>query len=328
MQRREFIKFFAGATAVLPLAAQGQQPAMPVVGLLHGASQEIFAANIAAFKQGLSQTGYIDGQNVTIEHRWVNGRYDQLPALAADLVRRRVAVIATPGNAPAALAAKDATTTIPIVFGVGEDPVKMGLVASLAQPGGNATGFNFFANEIDAKRLGLMHEVLPKAKRFAVLVNPANAVSAENISNALREAARDLALEITSFKASSSAEIDTAFAGFVQERIDAVFIAADGFFTSRGVQFATLAVRDRLPASCFAREMAQAGLLMSYSTSLAEMFRQVGVYTGSILKGIKPADLPVLQATKFDFVINLQTARTLAIDIPPALLARADEVIE
>jgi ABC-type uncharacterized transport system substrate-binding protein len=195
-------------------------------------------------------------------------------------------------NHVAALAARGATTTIPIVFGVGEDPVKMGLVASLAQPGGNATGFNFFANEIDAKRLGLMHEVLPKAKRFAVLVNPANAVSAENISNALREAARDLALEIISFKASSSAEIDAAFAGFVQERVDALFIAADGFFTSRGVQFATLAVRERLPAS----EMTEAGVLMSYSTSLGEMFRQVGIYTGSILKGIKPVDLPVLQA--------------------------------
>jgi putative ABC transport system substrate-binding protein len=251
-----------------------------------------------------------------------------LPALAADLVRRRVAVIATPGNAPAALAAKDATTTIPIVFGVGEDPVKMGLVASLAQPGGNATGFNFFANEIDAKRLGLMHEVLPKARRFAILVNPANAVSAENTATALKEAARDLALEIVSFKASSSAEIDAAFAGFAQERVDALFIAPDGFYTSRGVQFATLAVRDRLPASCFAREMAQAGVLMSYSTSLAEMFRQVGIYTGSILKGSKPADLPVLQATKFDFVINLQTARTLGVDIPPTLLARTDEVIE
>jgi putative ABC transport system substrate-binding protein len=328
MRRRDFINAVAGAAAVWPLAAHAQQSAMPVVGLLHGASQETFAANVAAFKQGLSQTGYIDGQNVTIDHRWANGRYDQLPALAADLVRRRVGVIATPGNAPAALAAKDATTTIPIVFGVGEDPVKMGLVASLAQPGGNATGFNFFANEIDAKRLGLMHEVLPKAKRFAVLVNPANTVSAENTSNAVIEAARDLALEIISFKASSSAEIDAAFAGLAQERVDALFIAPDGFFTSRGVQFATLAVRDRLPASCFAREMAEAGVLMSYSTSLADMFRQVGVYTGSILKGTKPADLPVLQAIKFDFVINLQTARTLGVEIPPTLLARADEVIE
>jgi putative ABC transport system substrate-binding protein len=327
MRRRDFITL-VGTAVISTRGARAEQPTMPVVGFLHGASQETFVANVAAFKQGLSQTGYIDGRNVTIEYRWANGRYDQLPALAADFVRRQVAVIATPGNAPAALAAKAATTTIPIVFGVGENPVTMGLVTSLAQPGGNATGFNFFANEIDAKRLGLMHELLPKAKRFAVLVNPGNAVSAENTANALREAARDLALEIISFKAGTPAEIDAAFAGFAQERADALFIAADGFYTSRGVQFATLAVRDRLPATCFAREMAEAGVLMSYSTSLADMFRQVGVYTGSVLKGIKPADLPVLQATKFEFVINLQTARTLGVDIPPTLLARADEVIE
>jgi putative tryptophan/tyrosine transport system substrate-binding protein len=328
MRRRDFITLLGTAAATWPYAGHAQQATMPVVGLLHGASRERFASNVAAFKQGLSQTGFIDGKNVTIEYRWANGQYDQLPALAADLVRRQVAVIATPGNAPAALAAKAATSTIPIVFGVGENPVTMGLVASIAQPGGNATGFNFFANEIDAKRLGLMHELVPKAKRFAFLVNPGNTVSAENTSNALREAARDLALEILSFKASTSAEIDAAFAEFARQRVDALFIAPDGFYTSRGVQFATLAVRDRLPASCFAREMAEAGVLMSYSTSLAEMFRQVGVYTGSIFKGVKPADLPILQATKFDFVINLQTARSLGVDVPPTLLARADEVIE
>jgi putative tryptophan/tyrosine transport system substrate-binding protein len=328
MRRREFIRLLGGTATAWPLAARAQQPAMPVVGLLHGASQESFIANVAAFKQGLSQTGYIDGQNVTIEYRWANGRYDQLPALAADLVRRRVAVIATPGNAPAALAAKAATSTIPIVFGVGENPVTMGLVTSLAEPGGNATGFNFFANEIDAKRLGLMHELLPKAKRYAVLVNPGNAVSAENTANALREAARNLSLEIFFFKARTPAEIDLAFADFARERADALFIAPDGFYTSRAVQFGTLAARDRLPASCFAREMAEAGVLMSYSTSLADMFRQVGIYTGSILKGIKPADLLILQATKFEFVINLQTARSLGLDVPPTLLARADEVIE
>jgi putative ABC transport system substrate-binding protein len=328
MRRRDFITLLGTAAATWPCAARAQQQAIPVVGLLHGASQEKFAANVAAFKQGLGQTGFIDGKNVAIEYRWANGQYDQLPALAADLVRRQVAVIATPGNAPAALAAKAATSTIPIVFGVGENPVTMGLVNSLAQPGGNATGFNFFANEIDAKRLGLMHELLPKAKRFAVLVNPGNAVSVENAVSALREAAHDLALEAFLFKASTPAEIDAAFPDFTRERVDALFIAADGFYTSRGVQFATLAVRDRLPATCFAREMAEAGVLMSYSTSLAEMFRQVGVYTGSILKGIKPADLPILQATKFEFVIDLQTARCLGVDVPPTLLARADEVIE
>jgi putative ABC transport system substrate-binding protein len=328
VRRREFISLIGGAAATTwPCAAHAQQTT-PAVGLLHGASQERFAADVAAFKQGLSQSGFIDGKNVEIEYRWANGQYDQLPALAADLVRRHVAVIATPGNAPAALAAKAATSTIPIVFGVGENPVTMGLVTSLAKPGGNATGFNFFANEIDAKRLGLMHELLPKAKRFAVLVNPGNAVSVGNAVSALREAARDLALETFLFKASTPAEIDAAFVDFTRERVDALFIAADGFYTSRGVQFATLAVRDRLPATCFAREMAEAGVLMSYSTSLVEMFRQVGVYTGSILKGIKPADLPILQATKFEFVINLQTARSLGVDVPPTLLARADEVIE
>jgi putative ABC transport system substrate-binding protein len=328
MRRRDFISLVGGSAIAWPLAARAQQPGMQVLGLLHGASPERFAANVAAFKQGLSQTGYVEGKNVTIEYRWANGQYDQLPALAADLVRRQVAVIATPGNAPAALAAKAATNTIPIVFGVGENPVTMGLVTSLAQPGGNATGFNFFANEIDAKRLGLMHELLPKAKRFAVLVNPGNAVSSENTSNALEEAARSLGLEIVFFKAGTAAEIDEAFAAFASERADALFIAPDGFFTSRGVQFATLAVRERIPASCFARDMVEAGVLMSYSTSLADMFRQVGIYAGSVLKGAKPAELPVLQATKFEFVINLQTARSLGVEVPPTLLARTDAVIE
>jgi putative tryptophan/tyrosine transport system substrate-binding protein len=327
MRRREFIALLGGAT-ISGHVAHAQQPAVPVVGFLHGASQDRFAGNVAAFRLGLSQTGYVEGKNVTVDYRWANGQYDQLPALAADLVRRQVTVIATPGNAPAALSAKAATTTIPIVFGVGENPVTMGLVTSLAHPGGNATGFNFFANEIDAKRLGLMHEFLPKAKRFAVLVNPGNVVSAENTSKALSEAARDLALEILFFKAGTPGEIDAAFAAFAREQADALFIAPDGFFTSRGSQFATLAVRDRIPASCFARDMVEAGVLMSYSTSLADMFRQVGVYAGSILKGAKPADLPVLQATKFEFVINLQTARSLGVEVPPTLLARADEVIE
>jgi putative ABC transport system substrate-binding protein len=245
-----------------------------------------------------------------------------------DLVQRRVAVIATPGSTEAALAAKTATTTIPIVFGVGEDPVVLGIVASLARPGGNATGVNFFANEIDAKRFGLMHELLPKATRFAVLVNPANARPTEYTSKAIKEAARALGLDALLFNASTRAEIDAAFAAFGRERADALFVAGDAFFYSRAVQLATLAVRDRLPASYPSREMVEAGLLMSYGAILADVFRQVGIYTGSILKGAKPADLPVLQSTKFEFVINLQTARSLNLDIPPTLLARADEVIE
>jgi putative ABC transport system substrate-binding protein len=263
-----------------------------------------------------------------VEYHWLEGHYERLPAVLADLVRRRVAVIATPGFTEAALAAKTATAMIPIVFGVAEDPVPLGIVASLARPGGNATGINFFASEIDAKRLGLMHELLPKATRFAVLVNPANAAGTQATSKALKEAARALGLDALFFNASTPAEIDAAFAAFGRERADALFIAGDGFLYSRGVQLATLAVRDRMPASYASREMVEAGLLMSYGTIFPDMFRQVGIYTGSILKGAKPADLPVLQSAKFEFVLNLQTARSLNLDIPPMLLARADEVIE
>ena len=276
----------------------------------------------------MSEAGYVESQNVTVDYQWMNGHYEGLPALVDDLVRRRVAVIATPGSNPAALAAKAATATIPIVFGVAEDPVALGLVASLPHPGGNATGVNFFAAEIDAKRLGLMHELLPKATRFAVLVNPTNATSAETTEKALKEAAASFGLELLFGNASTPAEIDTAFAAFARERADALFIAPDGFFGSRGAQFAVLAARDRLPASFVSRETVEAGLLMSYGTSFDDMFRQIGVYTGSILKGTKPADLPVLQATKFEFILNLKTARSLGVEIPPTLLARADEVIE
>jgi len=258
----------------------------------------------------------------------MNGHYEGLPALVDDLARRRVAVIATPGSNPAALAAKAATATIPIVFGVAEDPVALGLVASLAHPGGNATGVNFFATEINAKRLGLMHELLPKATHFAVLVNPTNATSVETTTKALQEAAPSIGLELFFGNASTPAEIDTAFAAFARERASALFIAPDGFFGSRGAQFAALAARDRLPASFVSRETVEAGLLMSYGTSFDDMFRQIGIYTGSILKGTKPADLPVLQSTKFEFILNLKTARTLGVEIPPTLLARADEVIE
>jgi putative ABC transport system substrate-binding protein len=250
-----------------------------------------------------------------------------LPALLAQLVGRRVAVIATL-DTTTALAAKTATTTIPIVFAVAEDPVALGLVANLAHPGGNATGINFFTYEVNAKRLGLMHELLPKATRFAVLLDPADAASAKGTLKTVKEAAHALGLEMLFLNASTPAEIDAAFAALARERAEALFIAGSGFFTGRAVQLATLAARDRIPASYSAREMAEAGLLMSYGTNFADTWRQVGVYAGSILKGTKPAELPVLQSTKFEFVINLQTAKSVGIEVPPTLLARADEVLE
>jgi putative tryptophan/tyrosine transport system substrate-binding protein len=327
MRRREIIVLL-GATAAWPLTARAQQPALPLVAFINSGTADAQTTRLAAFRKGMSEAGYVESQNVTVEYHWMNGHYEGLPALLDDLVRRRVAVIATPGSNPAALAAKAATASIPIVFGVAEDPVALGLVASLAHPGGNATGVNFFAAEIDAKRLGLMHELLPKATRFAVLVNPTNATSAETTANAIKEAAASFGLELLFGNASTPAEIDTAFAAFARERAAAVFIAPDGFFGSRGAQFAALAARDRLPASFVSRETVEAGLLMSYGTSFDDMFRQIGIYTGSILKGTKPADLPVLQATKFEFILNLKTARSLGVDIPPTLLARADEVIE
>jgi putative ABC transport system substrate-binding protein len=328
MKRREFITAIGGAAAMWPITARAQQSTTPVVALINGGAADAFVSYAAAFRKGLSEIGYDDQKNVTVEYHWLEGKYALLPDLLDNLIRRRVAVIATPGSTPAALAAKAATATIPIVFGAGDDPVALGLIANLAKPGGNVTGINFFAFEVNAKRLGLMHELLPKASRFAVLVNPDNAPSAQSTSNEIRKAAHGLGLDVLFFNASTSAEIDAAFTAMARERVDALFIAADGFFNGRRVQFATLAVRERLPASFFAREMVEAGLLMSYGTSLADMFRQVGIYTGSILNGTKPADLPVLQSTKFEFVINLQTARSLQIDVPPTLLARADEVIE
>jgi putative ABC transport system substrate-binding protein len=328
MRRRDFIAGIIGSSAAWPLAAQAQQPAMPVVGFINAGVADASARRVAAFRKGLSEAGYAEGQNVMVEYHWLEGHYERLPAVVADLVQRRVAVIATPGTTEAARAAKAATATIPIVFGVAEDPVRLGIVASLARPGGNATGINFFSSEVDGKRLGLMRELVPKATRFAVLVNPGNVTPTESTSKALKEAAPALGVEVLFFNASTPGEIDTAFAAFVRERADALFIAGDALFSSRSVQIATLAVRDRIPASYASREMVGAGLLMSYGTDFMEMFRQVGIYTGSILKGTKPADLPVLQSTKFEFVLNLQTARSINLDIPPMLLARADEVIE
>jgi putative ABC transport system substrate-binding protein len=327
MKRRQFFTFLGGAAA-WPVAVRAQQPAMPVVGFINGSSLDASARNVTAFRKGLSETGYAEGQNVTVDYHYLEGRYDYLPALVADLVRRRVAVIATPGNSSGALAAKAATATIPIVFGVGEDPVRLGLVASLARPDGNATGINFFSNEVVAKGLQLLRDLVPKAVRVAVLVNPANAHSAENTLRDTKEAAPTIGLQIQILNATTISEIDAVFATFARERPDALFIAPDAFLGSRRGQFATLTARYKIPASFVDRDAVAAGVLMSYGTDIADMYRQVGVYTGSILKGAKPADLPVLQSTKFEFVINLQTARALDIEVPPGLLAIADEVIE
>jgi putative ABC transport system substrate-binding protein len=328
MRRREFIIFIGGAAATWPLTARAQQPALPVVGFFNGGSADANARNAAAFRKGLSETGYVESQNVAVEYHWLEGQYDRLPALMADLVRRQVAVIASLGSLPAALAAKAATATIPIVFGVPRDPVQLGLVASLARPGGNATGINFFTLELMAKRLRLLHDLVPKAVRVAVLVNPVIASTAESTTREVQEAAPTIGLQIRILNAATIGEIDVAFAALARERPDALFVAPDAFFSGRAVQFATLAARDNIPTTYASRDFVAAGGLMSYGTDIADMFRQVGVYTGKILKGTRPADLPVLQSTKFEFVINLQTARALGIEVPPAVLSIADEVIE
>ena len=327
MRRRDFITLLGGAAA-WPIAARAQQPAMPVVGFLHPGASEIGARDVAAFRKGLQESGYVEGQNVAVEYHWLEGQYDRLPALMADLVRRPVTVIAIPGSGPTTRAAKAATATIPIVFGVAGDPVQLGLVASLARPGGNATGVNLLSEEVAAKRLRLLHELVPKAVRVAVLVNPANAAATENTLRDLHEAAPIIGLQIEVFKAGTIGEIDAAFATLARERPDALFVGPDGFFSSRRVQLAILAARERIPAAYTQRGYVAAGGLMSYGTDQLEMIRQVGVYTGSILKGAKPADLPVLQSTRFEFVINLQTARALGIEVPPGVLSIADEVIE
>ena len=328
MKRREFIRLFGGTVVAWPLTARAQQPAMPIVAYLSVGSLDATAGRVNAFRKGLGETGYAEGRNVQVEYHWLEGQYEHLTAVLDDLIRRHVAVMAIPGSLPVSLAAKSATNTIPIVFGVAEDPVKLGLVTSLAQPGGNATGINFFAIEIDAKRLGLMHDMLPKAARIAVLLNPSNPRYSEATSKSLSEAARSLGLELVFYTASTPGEIDAAFAAMARERTDALYIAGEAFFDSRGVQLATLAARERIPASFGNRNMVQAGLLMSYGTNISDMARQVGIYAGSILKGAKPADLPVIQATKFEFVINLQTAKSLGIEVSPMLLALTDEVIE
>jgi putative tryptophan/tyrosine transport system substrate-binding protein len=327
MRRRGFIALLCGAAAVWSRSARAQQQTLPVVGFIRDGSADPQARYAAAFRKGLNEAGYVEGQNVTVEYHWLEGKYDRLPALMADLVRRQVAVIATPGTTPT-LAAKAATTKIPIVFGVGEDPVQLGLVAKLSRPGGNATGINFFANEVLAKRLRLLHELAPKVVRVAVLVNPGNASVAATTIRDVQEAGPTIGLKTQIFNATTIGEINAAFDAFARERPDALFVAADAFFVSRAVQFATLAARDRIPAAYPIRELVAAGGLMSYGTNIAYMFHQVGVYTGKILKGAKPADLPVVQPTKFEFVINLQTARSLGIEVPSGVLAIADDVIE
>jgi putative ABC transport system substrate-binding protein len=300
---------------------------MPVVGFLYNGSPEASTQIVAAFRKGLSETGYVEGRNVAIEYRWAQNDYDRLSELAADLIRHGVAIIATPRSASAALAAKAATATIPIVFSTEGDPVQTGLVASLNRPGGNVTGVSYMNAELGAKRLGLLHELLPRAVRFAVLVNPSNAPAGEAIKD-LQSAAAAIGLPIEVLRATNSREIDTAFGNLVQKRVDALVVTTSLLFVERRVQLATLAARHAVPAIFPFREDAQAGGLMSYGTSATDQFRQVGIYTGRILKGEKPADLPVARATKFEFVINLQMAKTLGIDVPPGLLAIADEVIE
>ncbi|MFL5099648.1 MAG: ABC transporter substrate-binding protein [Xanthobacteraceae bacterium] len=317
-----------GGSAAWPLAAGAQQSARPTIGFLHSASVAAFADLVAAFRKGLSEVGFIEGQNVTIEYRWGEGHNERLPTLAAELVRRRVDVIVTPVSTAATLAAKAATATIPIVFVIGADPVKIGLVASLNRPGGNATGMSDIGVELGAKRLALLHELLPGAARFAVLVNPDNPFITEPFVTGLQTAALAIGRQIEVASASTNSEIDTAFATLVQKRADAFLISPDALFVTRRVQLITLAARHALPALYHRREFAGGGGLMSYGSDLADQFRQAGIYTGRILKGEKPAEMPVQLPTKFELVVNLQTAKTLSIEVPATLLARADEVIE
>jgi putative tryptophan/tyrosine transport system substrate-binding protein len=313
---------------VWPVVTRAQQSVLPVVGFINPGSVDTSARLLAAFRAGLSETGYVEGQNVSVEYYWLEGQVDRLPALMADLVRHRVAVIATPGNTEVTLAAKSATATIPIVFAVGDNPVRLGLVASLARPGGNLTGMNTFTSEAVPNRLRLLREMVPKAVRAAVLVNPNNSAGAESTLRQVQDAARLIGLPIDILKASTSREIEEAFATMVRDRTEALFIDGDSFFASRFAQFVTLAARHGIATSYPTRAFPQAGGLMSYGTDFAEAFHQVGSYTGRIHKSAKPADLPVVQSVKFEFAINMQTARALGLTIPETLLATADEVIQ
>jgi putative ABC transport system substrate-binding protein len=327
VKRREFIALLGGAAA-WPLAVRAQQPAMPVIGFLDLRPPDALTDRLRGFRQGLKDTGYVEGENVAIEYRWAENQFDRLPAQAAELVRRQVAVIVTSGGLTVTFAAKAATTTVPIVFSAGEDPVRLGLVASLARPGSNMTGINFFTGELAAKRLELLRELVPGAILVAVLVNPANAPTTETTLRDVEPAARALGLQIQIFNASTSREIDAAFATLVRERPDTLFVGNDAFFNARRVQLALLAGRHGVPAIYSDREYAEAGGLMTYGSNIVDVYRQVGVYAGRILKGAKPADLPVVQSSKFELVINAQTARMLGLTVPDKLLVAADEVIE
>jgi putative ABC transport system substrate-binding protein len=325
LQRRTIITLLGGAAA-WPIAARAQQAAMPMIGFLSPVSPDGYSERLRGFRQGLKETGYVEGENVAIEYRWAENQFDRLPALAADLVRRQVAVIAAVSNFAAV---KATTSTIPIVFLATEDPVKLGFVASLARPGGNTTGINFYSGELTAKRLELLREVVPAATRVAVLVNPTNAMTTESTLRDVRSAARAMGLRIQVVNASTSHEINAAFATFVRERPDALFVGLDVFFSNnRRAQLVNLASRYALPAILSSRDFAEIGGLMSYGSDIKDAYRQVGGYVGRILKGAKPADLPVVQASKFELVINVQTADMLGITVPPTLLATADEVIE
>jgi putative ABC transport system substrate-binding protein len=327
MRRREFIALLGGAVA-WPLAARAEQTAMPVVGFLNPTSPDTFADRLNGFRRGLKEAGFAEGETVAIVYRWAENLNDRLPELATELARRPVNVIAATGGSNSALAAKAASTTIPVVFAVAEDPVKLGLVGSLARPGGNLTGINYFSNELTAKRLELLHELVPAAIRVSVHVNPTNAVNAEAIIRDVERAAHAMGLQIRILEAGSSGEIDAALTTFEHDRPDALFVGNDQFFSSRRVQLVNWASRYALPSTFSAHEIAEAGGLMSYGTSQTDAWHQVGVYTGRILKGEKPADLPVVQSTKFKLVINHQTARMLGIIVPDKLLVAADEVIE